>query len=655
MERICPYCMHHLKEDGSCPRCGSKAAGYRPASHHLPPGSILKGRYVVGRVLGEGGFGITYLGMDANLERRVAVKEYFPTCLVSRETSLSLSVTCYTQNYQDAYEKGRSQFLKEARTMARLENIPEIVQVLDHFQDNNTAYIVMEFLEGETLKDRTARLGRIPSGELLELLRPVMRAMEAMHQAGIIHRDISPDNLMCLPGGKVKLMDFGCAKEIQGQPTQTVTLKHGFAPREQYVGRGQGAWTDVYALCATIYYCLTGKVPPRSVERQDGDQDALTPPTQLGAELTEQQERALVKGLAVRAQNRWQSMAQLYGALYGVTLEGQPWRDREERSEDAGHTEFFHQQKEKTDSDGVAAGEAASGNAQRYGRKFSRRMIAATTAVICAGITLAVALPLMGSQRAAVPAGAEQQGGNQVISQTAGQTDTPEEVPGDSLAMPQQEEILSDAAESSESEPSQPEQNVPPPTSNNQPMPQEPAPAKPPQQAEPKPAAQPTQAELTAQAENYAANGQYTQAADTYRQMHTLGYLSGGELGEQLCSLGNDAQEDREYEIAAQLYQQAADLGNALGKRLLSVCYEFGTGVPQSHEKAFQLNLELAQENYGASVYYDVAAAYTDGVGTARDPEQAIYWWNRYLDTDDPKDTTRAKIQDKIAALEAER
>ena len=294
MERICPYCMHHLKEDGSCPYCGNIAAGYQPASHHLPPGGILKGRYVIGRVLGEGGFGITYLGMDTNLERRVAVKEYFPTCLVSRETSLSLCVTCYTQNCRDTYEKGRSQFLKEARTMARLENIPEIVHVLDHFQENNTAYIVMEFLEGETLKDRTARLGRIPSGELLELLRPVMGAMEAMHQAGIIHRDISPDNLMCLPGGKVKLMDFGCAKEIQGQPTQTVTLKHGFAPREQYVGRGQGPWTDVYALCATIYYCLTGKVLPRSVERQDGAQDSLTPPTQLGAELTAQQERALV-------------------------------------------------------------------------------------------------------------------------------------------------------------------------------------------------------------------------------------------------------------------------------------------------------------------------------------------------------------------------
>lgn len=643
MERICPYCMHHLKEDGSCPRCGSKAAEYHPASHHLPPGSVLKGRYVVGRVLGEGGFGITYLGMDSNLERRVAVKEYFPTCLVSRETSLSLSVTCYTLNVQDTYEKGRSQFLKEARTMARLENIPEIVQVLDHFQDNNTAYIIMEFLEGETLKDRTARLGRIPSGELLELLRPVMGAMEAMHQAGIIHRDISPDNLMCLSSGKVKLMDFGCAKEIQGQPTQTVTLKHGFAPREQYVGRGQGPWTDVYALCATIYYCLTGKVPPRSVERQDGDQDTLVPLTQLGADLTAQQEWALEKGLAVRTTGRWQSMAQLYGALYGVTLEGQPWRGREEPSGNAGHTEFFHQTQETPDMDSGAAGEDASCNSPRHGRRLPRRTIAA--AAVCVGLTLAVVLPLMSSKESTVPAEAEQQGTDQVISQTAEQTETRTEVP---------EESLPDAENPSESEPFQPEETAPSPASSSQTKPQEPEPAKPPQQAAPEPAAQPTQAELKAQAEGYAANGQYTQAANTYRQMNTLGYLSGEELGMQLCSLGNDAQSDSEYEIAAQLYQQSADLGNALGKRLLSVCYEFGNGVPQSHEKAFQLNLELAQANYGASVYYDVASAYTDGVGTTRDPEQAIYWWNRYLETDDFKESTRAKIQDKISALEAE-
>lgn len=169
--------------------------------------------------------------------------------------------------------------------MAKLENIPEIVRVLDFFQANNTAYIVMEFLEGETLKDRTARLGRIPSGELLDLLRPVMGAMETMHQAGIIHRDISPDNLMCLPDGRVKLMDFGCAKDIGGGRTMTVTLKQGFAPLEQYTGHGQGPWSDLYSLCATIYYCLTGRVPPAALERdkdQDRELDPLLPLNQLG-------------------------------------------------------------------------------------------------------------------------------------------------------------------------------------------------------------------------------------------------------------------------------------------------------------------------------------------------------------------------------------
>ena len=666
MERICPYCMHRLTAEGACPRCGREAAEYRPASHHLPPGSVLKDRYVVGRVLGEGGFGITYLGMDANLERRVAVKEYFPTCLVSRETSLSLNVTCYTQNYQDAYRKGREQFLKEARTMAKLENIPEIVQVLDHFQANNTAYIVMEFLEGETLKERTVRLGRMPSGELLDLLRAVMGAMEAMHQAGVIHRDISPDNLMCLPSGRVKLMDFGCAKEIQGQPTQTVTLKHGFAPREQYTGPDQGPWTDVYALCATICYCLTGRVPPRSVERQDGPQDTLVPPTQLGAELTPQQERALEKGLAVRVPDRWQSVAQLYGALYGVTLDGQPWHNPEEGAGDAGHTEFFHRR-----GDGPAPGgdddkDPSSGDAHRSGRKLSPGVIGAVAAAACVVIALAVALPLLGGRSDAISTGDGQQGANPVISQAVRQTDTPEGDPEENPAIQQQEAELPSAQpeepessesehsqpEPSEPEPSQPEQNAPP-TASNGPA-GAPESAKPPQQTAPEPPAQPTQAELTAQAEGYAANGQYTQAGDTYRQMHTMGYLSGGELGERLCSLGNDAQGDSEYEMAAQLYQQSADLGNALGKRMLSVCYEFGSGVPQNQEKAFELNLELAQANYGATVYYDVAVAYTDGVGTARNPEQAIYWWNRYLDTDDPKDDTREKIREKIAALEAE-
>ena len=339
MERICPYCMHILSEETSCPGCGKKPGAYRPSSHHFAPGTRLHDRYLLGRVLGEGGFGITYLGLDTELERRVAVKEYFPTAFVKRETSLTLAVTCYTGAGQSYYEKGREQFLKEARTMAKLENIPEIVRVLDFFQANNTAYIVMEFLEGETLKDRTARLGRIPSGELLELLRPVMGAMETMHQAGIIHRDISPDNLMCLPDGRVKLMDFGCAKDIGGGRTMTVTLKQGFAPLEQYTGHGQGPWSDLYSLCATIYYCLTGRVPPAALERdkdQDRELDPLLPLNQLGVNLTSRQEWALIKGMALRTRDRWQTIGDLYGALYGVNLDGTAW---EEPSGQDGQTE----------------------------------------------------------------------------------------------------------------------------------------------------------------------------------------------------------------------------------------------------------------------------------------------------------------------------
>ncbi|HIU67283.1 MAG TPA: leucine-rich repeat protein [Candidatus Caccomorpha excrementavium] len=324
MSTYCPYCMNPVVPGEPCPSCGRVPSGYRPSSHHFPPGTLLRDRYLVGRALGEGGFGITYLGLDTSLERKVAIKEYFPTSFVKRESSLTLEVTCYTDVGRNYYEKGRDQFLKEARTMARLDKIPGIVRVLDYFPENNTAYIVMEYLEGITLKDLTAREGRIPAGEMLGLLEPVLKAMDAMHRAGVIHRDISPDNLMVLKDGTVTLMDFGCARDLEGGHTMTVTLKHGFAPVEQYTGHGQGPWSDIYALCATVYYCLTGKVPPRALERGDKVSDPIEPPSKLGAELTPEQERALMKGLAVNAEDRWRSAADLYAGLYGKTMEGEP-------------------------------------------------------------------------------------------------------------------------------------------------------------------------------------------------------------------------------------------------------------------------------------------------------------------------------------------
>ena len=651
MERRCPYCMSPVQPGSPCPACGRNWERYQPASHHLPPGSLLQDRYQLGRALGEGGFGITYLGWDTVLKRKVAVKEYFPTFLVSREVSLTLDVTCHTSGNQPTYEKGREQFLREAKTMAKLDSIPEIVQVLDHFPEHNTAYIVMEFLEGRTLKEVVAQTGPIPTQTMLALLEPVLRAMEAMHHAGVIHRDISPDNLMELKDGTVKLMDFGCARDFQSGLTETITLKHGFAPREQYSGRDQGPWTDVYAMCATVYYCLTGQVPARATLRGEEEQDPLLPPRQLGIDLTEEQELALLRGLAPKVENRWHSAADLYAALYGRTLERASWMQTEEQ---VGHTEFV-------DTEGNKAPiPDPTPKKPEIPAKWIKFGGAAACALVVVAIALAIGLGGRGQEsvstndpdrsQSAVGQTVRQEDGSQApeeepdASEEDGQTDDGQLIPPiyeqEPATEPNQPDT--DAGQTgtsgqagSQATPSQPTN----PSQQEQPS----------QTEEP---AVPTQGELEAQAETQTNNGQYSLAAETLRQMEQLGYLTAAQLGTRLCGLADDALFDDENSIAAALYQESADLGNLDGKRGLAICYQYGDGVAQSDEKAFALNLELAQANYGAGVYYEVADAYTDGRGTARNPEQAIYWWNRYLETGSTTFIDPDKVRAKIAELE---
>lgn len=655
MECRCPYCLSPVQSGAPCPACGRDWEGYQPASHHLPPGSLLQERYQLGRALGEGGFGITYLGWDTVLKRKVAVKEYFPTFLVSREVSLTLDVTCHTSGNQPTYEKGREQFLREAKTMARLDSIPEIVQVLDHFPEHNTAYIVMEFLEGRTLKEVVAQSGPIPADTMLALLEPVLRAMEAMHQAGVIHRDISPDNLMELKDGTVKLMDFGCARDFQSGLTETITLKHGFAPREQYSGRDQGPWTDVYALCATVYYCLTGKVPPRATLRGEEEQDPMIHPRQLGADLIEEQERALLRGLSPKVENRWHSAAELYAALYGRTLDGTPWTWSEEQ---IGQTEFVNTEENKGPTPDPIPKKPT----------IPAKWIKLGGAAACALVALAAVLALgLGSGGQENVLSDDSDRSQSAVGQIADQEDgsqTPEEQPepsgvggqtGDGQLIPaiSDQELEPEPA----ADPDQPDieagqtgiggQTGSQTTPSQSTQPSQPEP--PPQPEEP---AVPTQGELEAQAETQANNGQYSLAAETLRQMEQLGYLTAAQLGTRLCGLADDALFDDENSIAAALYQESADLGNLDGKRGLAICYQYGSGVPQSDETAFALNLELAQANYGAGVYYKVADAYTDGRGTAQNPEQAIYWWNRYLETGSTTFIDPDKVRAKIAELE---
>lgn len=318
----CIFCMEPLNDTAECcPHCG-KAQRITAPAHHLKPGTRLAGRYLVGCALGEGGFGITYLGRDEKLDMHVAVKEYYPKGYANRANTVSAKVECAAEGENRAvFEKGRERFLREARSLARFSGEAGIVDVRDFFEENNTAYIVMEYLEGETLAAYLKRKGKLTMQESLDLLLPVMRSLQRIHTQGIIHRDISPDNIM-LAGGRVKLLDFGAARSVSGAENHSlsVMLKPGYAPEEQYRSKGkQGPWTDVYALCATIYRCITGVTPDDAAQRVFSDD--LKVPSALGASISPAQERALLKGMALYRKDRWQSVDELLNAMQNMQPE----------------------------------------------------------------------------------------------------------------------------------------------------------------------------------------------------------------------------------------------------------------------------------------------------------------------------------------------
>lgn len=323
-ETLCTGCMKPRgKQEGPCEHCGFDASQYVCAPHHLLLRSIVSGKYLVGRVLGEGGFGITYIGFDLNLELRVAIKEYFPSGMVTRQvTGDTRSVTPFTGEAGEQYKKGLERFVGEAKILAKFYALPGIVSVKDYFRENGTAYIVMEYVDGVTLKQTLKnRGGRLPVEETLSIVTPVMDSLAQVHEAGLIHRDISPDNIMLTERG-AKLIDFGAAREYASAEdrSRSVIFKMGYAPYEQYQSRGeQGPWTDVYALCATIYKCITGETPPEALERMG--EDPLLPPSRFGIPILPQVEAALLKGFAVFKKDRYQDIGQLSRGLRGTVPE----------------------------------------------------------------------------------------------------------------------------------------------------------------------------------------------------------------------------------------------------------------------------------------------------------------------------------------------
>ena len=315
-EEYCFYCMEH-KTSGQavCPACGKENQQEAP-SGHLPIGTILNEKYLTGAVLGEGGFGITYIGRDLTLDMKVAVKEYFPAHLARRDSKDGKSIRM-DESAALEFERGKEEFLTEARTLAKFPYEDGIVGVRDFFQENGTGYLVMEYLEGLTLGDYLNTVPRISFQKAVKMLLPVMNALEKVHDFGMIHRDISPDNIMITTDGKVKLLDFGASRSVR-QKSQglTVILKPCYAPEEQYRKNGnQGPWTDIYAICAVIYRCITGTMPEDSIERLL--EDGLKRPSEAGADLTPAQEAALLKGLEVQGKKRYQTIEELKNALLG--------------------------------------------------------------------------------------------------------------------------------------------------------------------------------------------------------------------------------------------------------------------------------------------------------------------------------------------------
>jgi len=286
--------------------------------HCLRKGTRLIGRYIIEGVLGQGGFGITYLGIDELHEKKVAIKEFFPQGIVTRNIEYQDTVTVTFVGEKDNYEKGKERFLKEARTMAKFSKDEGIVKALDFFEINNTAYIVMEYLEGVTLKQYLRENKRIDAEDLVELLVPLIESLDEIHSQGLIHRDISPDNIMVLPDGRIKLMDFGAARDYTefGEKSLSIVLKPGYAPPEQYQTHGvQGPWTDIYALCATMYKCITGENPPDAIERVMDDH--LKKISAFGIPVLPQIEEAIIKGMSVAANDRYQNVGDFCEDLYG--------------------------------------------------------------------------------------------------------------------------------------------------------------------------------------------------------------------------------------------------------------------------------------------------------------------------------------------------
>jgi serine/threonine protein kinase len=314
---ICLNCFQAKGEFEVCPFCGYVEGTPPEQAYYLHPGVVLQGRYVVGVVIGFGGFGATYKAYDAQLGIIVAVKEFYPSGLVSRVPG-EKQVVIFSGEKQESFQAGLSRFLEEAKNTAKFRQHPNIVNVLTFFEENNTAYIVMEFLDGMNLSAYLKQKEKLSPQEAADIVTPVTEALTAIHNAGIIHRDIHPANIFITVANQVKVIDFGAAKFSKGQEVHVsdVVVTPGYASPEQYQSKSrQGPFTDIYGLGATFYKMVTGETPEEAIDRQHSDQ--LKKPSALGVEIDNGLDKAIMKAMALKPDLRFRTAAEFQSALTG--------------------------------------------------------------------------------------------------------------------------------------------------------------------------------------------------------------------------------------------------------------------------------------------------------------------------------------------------
>ena len=682
-------------EAGPCPHCGyDPAADQGKYPFALPHGSILAGQFITGRVLGQGGFGITYLARDNKLDVKVAIKEFLPDSMAVRASG-DHQVTVYTGQREENFRYGMDRFLDEARVLAKFQGNPNIVGVRSYFEENGTAYFVMDYIEGESFKAYIQNKGgKVSWQEAVRILTPVMNALGAVHKEGIIHRDVTPDNIVLTADGGVKLLDFGSARYSLGDKSKSldVVLKAGYAPKEQYIRRGkQGPYTDVYSLAACFYASITGYLPPEALERMD--EDDLVPPSTRGIKVPSGFEDVILKGLEVQPGDRYQSMEEFRAAM-DAALRGEDTSNQtagpvpgsvsgESVKAEAGGDSARVNDFTSGPVRGNGGGEKASlGDRIKALPMAVKGGVAAAACLVIVLGAMAVSGMFSGDRPSAIDSGGggtaqaagdlhhtAQEGGIGQVDAPNGSTPEEETVPEDNAPEDRTEPAEDPKVEAPEEpkpeEPEEPKKTAEPavtPTVNTQstetkttepkkdtetPKPAEPKKAEEPQKpAEP---AKPTRAELQAAADRYRENKQAEEEAECYRQMRSLGYITAAELSDELIQASFDSSD---WKVKFKLYKEAADLGNSSGMYGVGLCYKDGHGVEKNDSKAFEWLLKAAKAGSEGGCI-EVGYFYNEGRGTKRDVEQAVYWIQKGVDIQTPEKTA-AQVLELLDRLKAE-